>query len=170
MAERVLKGKVVKLGDHVNTDVISPARWMREGLEILRHHTMEAIRPDFYKDVKPGDIIVAGRNFGCGSHRESANAIMKVLGVSALVADSVARLYYRNCIAFGIPVFAVEGISRMVGEGDEMEIIMTADRVTFRNLARGGELTSSPIADTMAKVLEAGGVYELLKTRLMERS
>ena len=168
MAERVIKGKVVKLGDYVNTDVISPARWMREGLEVLRLHTMEAIRPDFYKNVKPGNIIVGGRNFGCGSHREPATAIMKVLGISALVADSVARLYYRSCIAFGIPVFGVDGISRMVEEGDQIEIVMGADRVRFRNITRGGELTASPISDTMAKILETGGVYELLKQRLIE--
>ncbi|MFB3885860.1 MAG: 3-isopropylmalate dehydratase [Thermodesulfobacteriota bacterium] len=166
MAGRVIRGKVVKLGDYVNTDVISPARWMREGLEVLRLHTMEAIRPDFYKDVKRGDIIVGGRNFGCGSHREQATAIMRVLGVSAIVADSVGRLYYRNGIAFGIPVFSVDGISRITEEGDELEIVMGADRVIFRNVTRGGEKTASPIPDIMAKVLEAGGVYPLLKERL----
>ena len=170
MAERIIKGKVAKLGDYVNTDVISPARWMREGLEVLRLHTMEAIRPDFYKDVQPGNIIVGGRNFGCGSHREPATAIMKVLGVSAIVADSVARLYYRNCIAFGITVFAVDGISRMIDEGEEMEIIMRPDRVYFKNLTRGGELSALPLPDTMAKVLEAGGVYNLLKQRLAEKN
>lgn len=170
MAERVIKGKVVKLGDYVNTDVISPARWMREGLEVLRLHTMEAIRPNFYMDVKPGDILVGGRNFGCGSHREQATAIMKVLGISAIVADSVARLYFRNCIAFGIPVFGVDQISRIVEEGDEMEITMGSERVIFRNVTRGGELTASPIPETMAKVLEAGGVYQLLKQRLAEES
>lgn len=168
MAERIIAGKVVKLGDFVNTDVISPARWMREGLEVLRLHTMEAIRPDFYKDVQPGDILVGGRNFGCGSHREPATEIMKVLGVSAIVADSVARLYFRNCIAFGIPVFAVDGISQMIEEGERLEITLGAERVLFKNLNRGGELSALPIAETMAKVLEAGGVYELLKQRLGE--
>lgn len=170
MADRIIKGKVVKLGDQVNTDVISPARWMREGLEVLRLHTMEAIRTDFYKDVQPGDIIVGGRNFACGSHREPATSIMKVLGISAIVADSVARLYYRSCIAFGIPVFAVDGISRLIEEGEELEIILGADRVSFKNLTRGGELSSLPIPDTMAKVLEAGGVYPLLKQRLAEEA
>lgn len=170
MSGRIIKGKVVKLGDYVNTDVISPARWMREGLDVLRLHTMEAIRPDFYKDVQPGNIIVGGRNFGCGSHREPATAIMKVLGISAIVGDSVARLYYRNCIAFGITVFAVDGISRMIEEGEEMEIILGTDKVSFKNLTRGGELSVLPIPDTMAKVLEAGGVYPLLKQRLAVKS
>jgi 3-isopropylmalate/(R)-2-methylmalate dehydratase small subunit len=170
MADRVITGKVVKLGDHVNTDVISPARWMREGLDILRLHTMEAIRPDFYKDVKPGDILVGGRNFGCGSHREPATSIMQVLGISAIVADSVARLYYRNCIAFGIPVFAVDGISRLIEEGEELEIILEAERISLKNLTRDGELSALPFPDTMAKVLEAGGVYPLLKQRLAAKS
>ena len=168
MAKSVIKGKVVKLGDYVNTDVISPGRWQREGLEVLRLHTMEAIRTDFYKDATPGDIIVGGRNFGCGSHREQATAIMKVLGIAAIIADSVARIYFRNCIAFGIPVFGVDGVSRMFEEGDEMEIVMETDRVSVRNIARSAELTASPIPDTMAKVLEAGGVYNLLKQRLAE--
>jgi 3-isopropylmalate/(R)-2-methylmalate dehydratase small subunit len=168
MAARIIKGKVIKLGDQVNTDVISPARWMREGLQVLRLHTMEAIRPDFYKDVSPGDILVGGRNFGCGSHREPATEIMKVLGISAIVADSVARLYFRSCIAFGIPIFAVEGISRMIEEGEELEITMETDKVRFRNTTRGGELSALPIPETMAKVLEAGGVYKLLKQRLEE--
>lgn len=166
MAPKIIAGRVVKLGDFVNTDVISPSRWMREGLEVLRLHTMEAIRPDFYKDVNPGDILVGGRNFGCGSHREPATAIMQVLGVSAIVAESVARLYYRSCIAFGIPVFAVPGISGMVEEGEELEIVMGAEKVTFRNRAKGGELSAQPMPETMLKVLEAGGVYKLLKERL----
>lgn len=170
MSRRMVRGKVVKFGDHVNTDVISPARWMREGLEVLRLHTMEAIRPDFHKEVQPGDIIVGGRNFGCGSHREPATAIMKVLGISAIVADSVARLYFRNCIAFGIPVFGAEGISKIFQERDEMEITLAPDQVTFRNLTRGGEITAAPIPETMAKVLEAGGVYNLLKERLAAES
>lgn len=170
MSGMIIKGKVVKLGDYVNTDVISPARWMREGLDVLRLHTMEAIRPDFYKDVQPGNIIVGGRNFGCGSHREPATAIMKVLGISAIVGDSVARLYYRNCIAFGITVFAVDGISQMIDEGEEMEIILGTDKVSFKNLTRGGELSALPIPDTMAKVLEAGGVYPLLKQRLAAKA
>lgn len=170
MIKKVIKGKVVKLGDFINTDVISPGRWGREGLDVLRLHTMEAIRKDFYKDVEPGNILVAGRNFGCGSHREPAVGVMRVLGISAIVADSVARLYYRNCIAFGIPVFGVDQISKMVEEGDEMEIIMAPEIVTFKNVTRGGELTAPPIADTMAKVLEEGGVYPLLKKRLKEEA
>jgi 3-isopropylmalate dehydratase small subunit len=167
-AERTIKGKVVKLGDSVNTDVMSPGQYIQEGLAAVRLHTMEAIRPEFYKAVNPGDIILAGKNFGCGSHRESATTVMRQMGVSAIVADSVARLYFRSCIAFGIPAFSLEGVSRLFEEGDEMEIVMSEERITIRNATKGGEMTGPPIPETMAKVWEAGGVYPLLKKRLEE--
>ncbi len=166
--ERSIKGKVVKLGDSVNTDVMSPGQYIQEGLDAVRLHTMEAIRPEFYKDVKPGDIILGGKNFGCGSHRESATTVMKHMGVSAIVADSVARLYFRNCIAFGIPAFSVEGVSRLFEEGEEMEIVMAQDKIIIKNVTRGGEITGPPIPETMAKVWEAGGIYPLLKRKLAE--
>ncbi len=166
MSIKTIKGKVLKFGDHVNTDVIAPGRWMREGLEVLRLHTMEAIRTDFYKDVRPGNIIVAGRNFGCGSHRGSATSIMKVLGISAIVADTLARIYFRNCIALGIPVFSAPGISDLVEEGDELEIDIDTDMIKIKSSSSGKELTIPPLPDTMAKILASGGVYKLLQQKL----
>lgn len=166
MADRVIKGRVLKFGDNVNTDVIAPGRWMREGLEVLRLHTMEAIRTDFYKDVQPGDIIVAGRNFGCGSHRGAATSIMKLLGISAIVADSLGKIYFRNCIALGIPVFSAMGVSDLVEEGQYLEITMGKDKVVIKNVSEGKELSAPSLPDTMAGILEAGGMYELLKQRL----
>jgi len=166
MKEKTIKGKVIKFGDYVNTDVIAPGRWHRQGMEILRLHTMEAIRPEFFKEVQPGDIIVAGKNFGCGSHRESATAIMRHLGIAAIVADSIARLYYRNCIAFGIPIFAIEAVSTIFAEGDEMQIVIEPETISVLNLKNGEKTSAPPIPDTMSQILEAGGVYNLLKTRL----
>jgi len=168
MSNKTIKGKVIKFGDDVNTDVIAPGRWHRQGMDILRLHTMEAIRPEFCKAVEPGDILVAGKNFGCGSHRESATAIMKFLGISAIVADSIARLYYRNCIAFGIPIFGIDGVSENFVEGDEIEIVIGPEKVTVRNAGTGREAAAPPIPDTMSQILEAGGVYNLLKKRLEE--
>lgn len=168
MSVKTIRGRVLKFGDHVNTDVIAPGRWMREGLDVLRLHTMEAIRADFYKDVRPGDIIVAGRNFGCGSHRGSATSIMKLLGVSAIVADTLARIYFRNCIALGIPVFGAPGISNLVDEGEELEINMGSDMIKIQNITSGKGLTISPLPDTMAKILDSGGVYGLLRQRLAD--
>ena len=166
MEKRVLKGKALKFGDNVNTDVISPGRWMREGLEVLRLHTMEAIRPDFYKDVEPGDIIVAGRNFGCGSHRGPATSIIKHMGIAAILADSLSRLYLRNCIALGIPVFSAKGVSEMIEEGDPVEVTMDEGVVIIKNLSTGKEMSAPPLPETMAKMLEAGGMYALLRQRL----
>ena len=166
MGQRVISGRALKFGDNVNTDVIAPGRWMREGIEVLRLHTMEAIRPDFYKDVQPGDIIVAGRNFGCGSHRGAATSIIRRLGISAIVADSLARIYFRNCIALGIPVFSAFGVSEMVKEGDSLEIFMGDDGVVIKNLSNGNEISTPPLPETMARILESGGMYELLKRRL----
>lgn len=165
MSNTRITGKVVKLGDNVDTDVISPARWMREGLDVLRLHTMEAIRPDFYKDIAAGDIVVAGSNFGCGSHREPATAIMQKLGVAAIVCDSISRIYYRNAIAYGIPAFSVKGVSSMIEEGQSLEISMTDNSVTLKNLASGETMQASPMPEIMQNVLEAGGIYNLLKQR-----
>jgi len=163
MEKNIITGKVVKLGDNIDTDVISPARWMREGLEVLKLHTMEAVRPDFYKDVAAGDIIVAGGNFGCGSHREPATAIIQVLGIGAIVADSISRIYYRNAVAFGIPAFAVPGVSKLIEEGQRLEIKLLKDKISVKNLDTGKELYAPPIPDIMAKVLNYGGIYNLLK-------
>ena len=165
--ENIIKGRVLKFGDNVNTDVIAPGRWKREGLDVLRLHTMEAIRTDFYKDVEPGNIIVGGNNFGCGSHRDEATTIMNKLGISAIVCDSLARLYFRNCIAYGIPVFSASGISKMVEEGQELKIMMGEEKVVIENTATGEQVTAPPIPETMIGVLKAGGVFPLLKQRLV---
>lgn len=161
--ERRMKGRVVKLGDKVNTDVIAPGRWKSENMDILKQHTMEAIRPDFYKLVMPGDILVAGRDFGCGSHREQATEVMKALGISAVVADSAARLYFRNGIALGLPVIAAEGISNITEENDELEIIMGEERILLIDHTQNKTLEIPAFPEIMRQVLEEGGIYQYLK-------
>ena len=164
--DNVIRGRTVKLGDNINTDLIAPVRWMRQSLDELRLHTMEAIRPDFYKEVTPGTILVAGRNFGCGSHREQATEIMLFMGVSVIVAESVARLYFRNAIAFGLPLFVVPGISEVAKNDDKLEISIDKCSVRITNLSTGLELTAPPIPAILTEILEAGGIYKLLKQRL----
>ncbi len=168
MPDKIITGRVIKFGDFVNTDVIAPGRWMHEGMDTLRLHTMEAIRPEFYKAVIPGDIVVAGRNFGCGSHREQATAIMDFLGVTAIVADSISRLYFRSCVAYGIPILAVPGVSGIVNEGEVIEVSMGRSEITVKNVASGAIITAPPIPDMMVRILEAGGLHGLLKQRLAE--
>jgi 3-isopropylmalate/(R)-2-methylmalate dehydratase small subunit len=167
--KRIIRGRVVKLGDNVNTDIIAPGLWKTEGLEVLRLHTMEAICPGFYQRVQPGDIIVAGSDFGCGSHREEATTIMIRLGIAAIVADSLARIYFRNGIAYGIPIFAVDGISAIAGDGDSVEIDIEQDEIIINNLDTAAQITAPPIPETMFRVLEAGGIFPLLKKELEER-
>ena len=97
----VIKGKVWKFGDNIDTDVISPSKYMEAPMDEQVKHVMEAINPKFSQEVKPGDIIVAGRNFGCGSSRETAPDLIKRLGIAAVVAESFARIFFRNSVAIG---------------------------------------------------------------------
>lgn len=160
-----IRGRVIKLGDRVNTDIIAPGRWKSETMEVLKIHTMEAVRPGFSDLVRPGDILVAGRDFGCGSHREQATQVMQAMGISAIAADSVARLYFRNGIAFGLLVIAAEQVSSFVREGDEMEIEMGEEAITLTNRTAGTAICAPPLPPVMRRVLEAGGIYEYLKGR-----
>ena len=135
----VLKGRAFKFGDDINTDEIIPARYLNTSdPQELAKHVMEDADPEFPKKVKPGDIIVAGKNFGCGSSREHAPIAIKAAGVSAVIAKSFARIFYRNAINIGLPIFespeAVEGIE----EGDIVEI--NPETGVIKNLTKGRSL------------------------------
>src|SRR5262245_44834576 len=126
-----MKGRVVKIAlDDVNTDVIAPSEYRYiqadadKELKTLRPHVMEAIRPGLDQYVKPGDIFVMGKNYGCGSHREPAVQIFKVWGVQAVVVESAARIWFRNAIAAGLPVFELTDATTLFDENDEIEIDM----------------------------------------------
>lgn len=168
--QKIIVGRVWKFGDNIDTDIITPADTTSFGLadagewKLVAENAFRAVRRDFYKSVKPGDILVAGRNFGLGSHREQANTVLHHLGFVAVVAESVARLYFRNSIATGTPIFAVPGITGLVEEGDELEVNTEAWRV--RNLSRGKELPIEPYSPIVQRILEAGGILEVLKHRV----
>ena len=163
---KVLKGRVWKFGDNIDTDVITPADTTSFGLgdegqkRLVIENAFRAIRRDFYKLIRKGDILVAGRNFGYGSHREQANTVLPSLGFSAVVAESIARLYYRNSIAIGFPAFQVPGITEMVAEGDELQIDMRVWKM--KNLSRGTEIDIEPFVELIQKILTAGGILEVL--------
>lgn len=156
-------GKAIKLGDDINTDLLAPGRWLSAGLDSVRLHSMEAVRPDFYKQVEAGDILVGGRNFGCGSHREQASSVLRVLGFSVVVCDSIARLYFRNCISMGIPAVAVDGVSGIVKEGDRVKVILDPKEVAIINLDTGESLQGPPLPSLAMELLERGGFIELMK-------
>jgi 3-isopropylmalate/(R)-2-methylmalate dehydratase small subunit len=161
----VLKGRAFKFGDDINTDEIIPARYLNTSdPKELAKHVMEDADPEFPKKVQKGDIIVAGKNFGCGSSREHAPIAIKAAGVSAVIAKSFARIFYRNAINIGLPIFespeAVEGIE----EGDVVEI--NPETGVIRNITKGTEYKATPIPPDIRKIMEAGGLMEYAKQKL----
>jgi len=160
-----MKGRAFKFGDDINTDEIIPARYLNTSdPKELAKHVMEDADPEFPKKVQKGDIIVAGKNFGCGSSREHAPIAIKAAGVSAVIAKSFARIFYRNAINIGLPIFespeAVEGIE----EGDVVEI--NPETGVIKNLTKGTEYKATPIPPDIRKIMEAGGLMEYAKQKL----
>lgn len=155
-----VKGRVWKFGDSIDTDIISPGG---ERGERLNEVTMTAVRPEFPSQVRRGDIVVAGRNFGCGSHRESANIILRDIGVQAVVAESVARIFFRVSISLAYPTFVAKGVTGIVNDGDELEI--DYDNGLVRNVATEQSVPLSKYPASVEAIFREGGLLELLKKR-----
>ena len=156
----LVRGKVWKFGDGIPTDHIAPGfalalPWEQRKKQILYVHKA------FTEQVQPGDVIVAGTNFGCGSAREEAPADLKQLGIGCVVAESFARIFFRNCIAVGLPVMACKGVAGIFNEGDELELDFENAKV--RNLTSGKELKGPPLAPDLVKIIKGKGILELLK-------
>jgi 3-isopropylmalate/(R)-2-methylmalate dehydratase small subunit len=164
----MLKGKVFKYGADVNTDVIIPARYLYlSEPEDLAAHCMEDIDADFLKNVKPGDIMVATTNFGCGSSREHAPIAIKAAGISCVIARSFARIFFRNAINFGLPLLECEEAVEGIEQGDEVEVDLAAGKI--KNLRTGAAFTAKPYPDFMGELIAAGGLIEHTKKRLESR-
>jgi 3-isopropylmalate/(R)-2-methylmalate dehydratase small subunit len=162
------KGKAWKYGDDVNTDVIFPGKYtytLMEPSEMAKH-ALEDLDPEFALMVKPGDVIVAGKNFGCGSSREQAAACLKAAGVQAVIAKSFARIYFRNAINLGLPVLQSEEASDNLRAGDEVEIDFAGGTIM------AGEKTYKfpPLPDSVIGILEAGGLIEYTKKKLQNQA
>jgi len=156
-----LRGRVWKFGDHIDTDVMTSGKYLNLPMEDIKRHVFEAIRPKFSQEVKPGDIIVAGRNFGCGSSRETAPAALKALGIGAVVAESFARIFYRNAIAIGLPAIVCSKVGGLLKDGDEAEISFNDGKII--NGASKKSFDFVPFPDEMLQILECGGIEGLLK-------
>jgi len=159
----VIRGRVWKYEDNINTDIISPGQFMSLSIEKQAEHAMEAIDPEFSKKVRPGDIIVAGNNFGSGSSRETAPLVLKHLGVGAIVCNFFARIFYRNAINIGLPVVEI-GDTSTIEEGDEIEIYLLEGKV--KNLTRGNEFTSTKLPEHLIDMVSAGGLEAYLAKRM----
>ena len=157
----MLRGKAFKFGDGISTDHIIPGRHahLRSDLPELAKHVLEDADPTFVSRVGEGDFIVAGNNFGLGSSREHAPLVIKMAGVSAILAKSVARIFFRNAINLGLPVLvcATDGIN----DGDELEIDLSAG--TVRDITSGQKLTSGKIPQVMLHILDAGGLIPYIR-------
>jgi len=162
MTARV-RGRVWKLGDDVDTDVMAPWNTLALPFEERRAQLFPS-RPDFVAGVRPGDLIVAGQNFGCGSSREQAPENLRLLGIAGVVAESFGRIYFRNCVAMAFPNLGCPGIHPACEEGDEVELDLRTGEV--RNLTRNVSLAAPPWTADMLAILEAGGLLEVLRRRL----
>ncbi len=157
----LVKGRIRKFGDDVDTDTITPGSILHLPLEELVAHTFEPINPGFHETVREGDIILAGNNFGCGSSREQATAVFKELGIQYIVCESMARIYFRNCIALGLYPIMSRGVSEMFNEGDAIEIDM--DKGQIKNVVTGQTCPFEPLSGTPKEICDVGGIIPLLK-------
>ncbi|MEM1545675.1 MAG: 3-isopropylmalate dehydratase small subunit [Candidatus Methanomethylicia archaeon] len=167
MSQLIFKGRAWKFGDNIDTDVITPGKYLILPIDELKNYALEPIDPEFSRKVKPGDIIVAGRNFGCGSSREQAPAALKALGISVVIAESFARIFFRNAISLGLPVVICEEISKRVSNGDLLEVNLEIGEI--RNLNTGQIFKTKTLSRQMIEILKAGGVIPLLKGKLLTR-
>ena len=157
----MLTGRAFKFGDNISTDHIIPSRFahLRSNLSELAKHVMEDADPTFAARVKPGDFVVAGTNFGLGSSREHAPLVIKMAGVSAILAKSVARIFFRNAINLGLPVLLCQTDS--INDGDELKIDLKAG--TIRDTTNGNQLKFSPIPEIMLHILDEGGLLPYIQ-------
>ena len=156
--QKILRGKSFKFADDISTDLIAPGRYfhLRSNLPELAKHVLEDADMEFVKKVKPGDFIVAGKNFGLGSSREHAPIIIKLAGVSAVLAKSFARIFFRNSINIGLPVLICD--TDKISENDELEIDLSKGLI--KNITKNIELAFKALPDVMIKLLNDGGLVE----------
>lgn len=156
-----MKGKAWKFGDDIDTDIIIPGRYLvATDPEKLAEHCMEGLDPDFYKKINKGDYILSGKNFGCGSSREHALLALQGVGIGAVIAESFARIFYKNATNVGIPLLESHGINEALNNGEEIEIDMKKGIIISES---GKEYKFKKLPSFMLKILNKGGLVEYLK-------
>jgi 3-isopropylmalate/(R)-2-methylmalate dehydratase small subunit len=158
-------GQVWKFGDNIDTDAIIPARYLNTSdPQVLAAHCMEDADPGFVKKISPGDMIVAGNNFGCGSSREHAPIAIKVAGLSCVIARSFARIFYRNSFNMGLPIFESADLWHLVADGQEIEVDGDRGSITIIG-AEGKALTVNPIPPFMQELINDGGLMKHIERK-----
>jgi 3-isopropylmalate/(R)-2-methylmalate dehydratase small subunit len=163
-----LQGKVWKFGDNIDTDLIIAARYLNtsEPKELAKY-VMEDADPEFVSKMSPGDIIVAGENFGCGSSREHAPIALKAAGINAIIAPTFARIFYRNAFNMGLPIFELAE-SAEINEGDTVRVDM--DEGVVINVTQAKTYTFTPIPEFMQELVDAGGLIEFAKKEISQKA
>jgi len=157
-----MSGRVFLFGDNIDTDQMAPGKYMRGGIDMLAEHCLEGVRADFASAVQPGDIVVAGRNFGVGSSREQAAEALKHLGIAAVLAQSFAGIFYRNAINLGLPVLVCPEISKLV-DGIKVDLDLDAGKLSV--VETGETIPLEPLPDNLKVLLADGGLIAHLKKR-----
>ena len=158
------KGTIFKFHNDLDTDQIIASQYLLlPNLDEMKSHTFESLDPDFAKKVKPGDFVVGGENFGCGSSREQAPGVLKALGVQAVIAKSFARIFYRNAINIGLPIIECPEAAKGIEAGDEVEVDF--DNGMIYNRTKGTEFKGQPFPEFMQKLIAAGGLVKYTNSK-----
>ena len=160
-----MTGRAWKLGDNLDTDVLAPGKYMKFAIEEIAKHCLESVIPEFAAAVRPGDVVVGGRNFGVGSSREQAPQALKVLGVAAVIAESYAGLFYRNALNLGLAV-VVSRDAGQIGDGDLVQVDPERGAISVTNAAGTRELACEPVPGFLMDMVRAGGLLPHLEKKL----
>jgi 3-isopropylmalate/(R)-2-methylmalate dehydratase small subunit len=166
MDQFTIRGRVHKYGDNINTDIISPAKYMELTYEDMAAHAMEGVDPDFSKKVNQGDILVAGHNFGSGSSRETAPIALKHAGVGVVIAGLFARIFYRNSINIGLPVVQLKEVEE-INDGDELEVRLMDGKVI--NITQDKEYKFMPLPENILEMIKVGGLVKQLEKKILDK-
>ena len=158
-----IRGNVWKYGNNINTDIISPPQYMELSYAEMAQHSMEGVDPEFSKKIKPGDILVAGANFGSGSSRETAPIALKLAGVGCIIAKFYARIFFRNAINIGLPVVECQDVDK-IQEGDQLEVDLQNGKII--NLTRQEEYQGSILPGHIMEIVDLGGLVPYLAQKL----
>ena len=162
-----MSGRVWRFGDNLDTDVLAPGQFMKFGIDEIAKHCLETVRPEFVAQVRPGDVVAGGRNFGVGSSREQAPQALKHLGVAAVVALSYAGLFYRNALNLGLPVVVCAEVAS-IQDGDLLHVDPEKGIITFADSRPG--LSCEPIPPFLMAMLHDGGLLPHLERRMKEKT
>jgi 3-isopropylmalate/(R)-2-methylmalate dehydratase small subunit len=161
----MIKGNVIKYGNNVDTDVIIPARYLNSSdPKELAAHCMEDLDKTFLNRVQPGDIMAAGRNFGCGSSREHAPIALKASGISCIIAETFARIFFRNSVNIGLPILECPEAAQDIADGDQVSVDVSTGRI--ENLTTGKTYQAAPFPEFMQEIMKADGLINYVRERM----